>query len=63
LNGSDFLEEVSGREFRRRLNAMPEGGEVVIMAESKRSRRAFPVDTSSTLGEGGTLILRTDYNY
>ncbi len=63
LNGADFIDEVSARDFLRRLNAMPEGCEVVIMAKTSRSQRSFPVDTGYVATQAETLFLNTSFLY
>jgi hypothetical protein len=63
FNGAEFMGEVSARDFLRRLNAMPEGCEVVIMARTSRSQRSFPVDTGCDPQQDGTLFLTTSYLY
>ena len=64
FNGSDLLSELSAQDFLRRLNAMPEGCEVVIMAKSSRSKRAFPVDTSYDHAScAERLVLNTSFLY
>jgi hypothetical protein len=58
FNRSDFLSEVSSRDFLRRLKAMPEGSKVVLMWRNNHSARAFPVLPGCEFKDG-VLVLTT----
>ena len=63
FNGKDLVEDVSPREVLRRLEPMPSGCEVAVMARTSRSRRAFAVDASCSEAGEGQVFIHTSFLY